>query len=75
MDRERTALDVILAAVHQKFVRMNNLCIEIMDSNLELIKTILELRKEIEKAKERSERHDNDQHDDLQGRERAHPSA
>lgn len=50
MDRDRTALDVILAAVHQKFVRMNNLCIDIMHSNLDLMRQIIELRQEMAKG-------------------------
>lgn len=44
---DRTALDAILDTMHKQYKAMNDLCIQIMESNLQLMQEIIQLRKQM----------------------------
>ena len=51
MDGEGNALDVILGTIHEKMLEMQTMCIDIMQSNMDLVREIAQLRAEMDKIK------------------------
>ena len=51
MEGEGKALDVILGTIHEKMLEMQNMCIDIMQSNLDLVREIAQLREELDRIK------------------------